>query len=274
MTACTRDECTDKATRRGLCHRHYMAHWNRERAYGRWESGYIDAQPTREHVERLRAAGLGTRTIAQTAGVTRSILQCLIHGKPRNGRREPPSHTISRRNADKILAVPVPTQPRRIGNVPALGTRRRLRALIANGYSQRDIVTRLGLTSDNLAPLVRGDREFVDPSTAQRIDALFRQLQLTPGTCERSRNRGRANRWPLPLDWDEDRIDDPDHEAERSQARTVVRDPERIEWRKQQVAKLTAAGQSAAEIAALLRCTPRTVVRDRIDLGISERAAS
>ncbi|WVX89124.1 helix-turn-helix DNA binding domain protein [Gordonia phage Hibiscus] len=275
MTACTRDDCTDKATRRGLCHRHYMAHMTRQQAYGRWESTYIDAQPTREHVERLRAAGMGTRTIAQTAGVSRTILQCLIHGKPRNGHREPPSKRISKRNAEKLLAVPVPDDIRdQSGNVDALGTRRRLQALIAYGYSQRDISRRLGYATDNLSSIVNGDLTSVKPSTRERVARLFSQLQMTPGPCSRSRNRGRENRWPLPLDWDEDHIDDPMREAQRSQSRKVVRDPERIEWRKQQVATLTKAGQSATEIAALLRCTSRTVVRDRIDLGIAERVAS
>ncbi|QDH93400.1 helix-turn-helix DNA binding domain protein [Gordonia phage Dolores] len=271
LRRCTRPGCEKRPRSRGLCHTHYMDHITRQKAYGRWESSLIDAEPTRQHVQRLRAAGVGTRKISETAGVTRSVLQSLIHGKTRNGHREPPSKTIAKRIADSILAVPVPAQPLHNGDVPALGTRRRLQALIAHGYSQAEINRRFGLAADNLTELIRGERNYVDPLTERRVTALFRELQLTPGPCTRARNRGKKNGWPLPLDWDEDHIDDPNYQAERSHVRSIVRDPERIEWRKERVAALTAAGYSAEEIAAQLRCTARTVQRDRSDLGLVDQ---
>ena len=265
---CSRPDCEKPATRRGLCHADYMAHMTRQMAYGRWESGYVDAQPAREHVAQLRAAGMGTRTIAQTAGISRTILQCLIHGKPRPGaeHRDPPSKTIARYNAEKILAVPIPNDVRDgSGNIDALGTRRRLQALIAYGYSQRDISRRLGYAADNLSSIVNGDLAAVKPSTRERVARLFSELQVTPGDCARSRNRGRANRWPLPLDWDEDTIDDPTAKATRSIMRPYDprQDEEKIADRRTRVAKLLYAGLSASEIAVQLRCTVRTIERDK-----------
>lgn len=271
MTTCIRPNCDRNGNRRGLCHKHYASHKKRQVAYGRWESQFVDTGPVRAHIESLRAAGMGTRAIASAAGVSRQAVTTVLYGKPGRG----PGTRILRRNAEAILAVSMPDVLRvSMGRVPALGTRRRLQALIAHGYSQREINRRLGRASDNLAPVIRGECASVLARTAGRVDELFRELEATPGPCGRSRNRGKANRWPLPMDWDEDRIDDPEYQAERSQVRKVRHDPERTAWRKQRVAELTEAGYSLKEIAAQLRCTDRTVLRDRDELGLVGRMAS
>lgn len=269
-TRCHRD--FTKPSRRGLCPACYMAVSERQKAYGRWELEYVDSQPVREHLAALKAAGMGARAVADASGLCRSTIRTVTVGKRGRG----PSTRILKRNADAILAVPIPTMVRNhSGNVDATGTRRRVQALIAYGYSQRDISRRLGYAADNLSTLVHGDLTTVKQSTHDRVAALFDELSTRPGTDTRARNRGLREGWPLPLDWDDDEIDNPTATAERSPERHY--DPrfdiERVEWRREKVATLTRLGLSANEIGAQLRVTERTVQRDRSALGLAKEAS-
>lgn len=139
--------------RRGMCGACYERYRTRQQAYGRWESTYTDAAPVRAHVEALIAAGVGKRRIAQLAGVGRNSLQYITIGRPERGYGA--SARIQTRIAERILAVPIPdiTEKHRAlagGDlVPAVGTVRRLRALVAIGYSQCDLADRLGIERSN-----------------------------------------------------------------------------------------------------------------------------
>lgn len=271
---CIHPGCDKKARTRGMCPACYERDRTRQKAYGRWESKHVDAQPVRDHIQKLRDAGISNKRLRELTGVSTNTIQVLMTGRPERGHG--PTKKVLRHTADRILAVPVPeiaftiASPGRI--VPALGTTRRLQALVANGYSQREICRRLGWAwQGNATALFLGRAEYVVARRAREVADLFTQLQMVPGTDVRARNRGRDHGWALPLDWDEDHIDDPNYEAERSHVRSIVRDPERIEWRKQKVAELTVLGYSAEDIAARLRCTARTVQRDRSDLGLVDR---
>lgn len=275
-TRCHRD--FTRPSRRGLCPACYMAVSTRQKAYGRWELEYTDSQPVREHIAALRAAGMGTRAIAEASGLCRSTVRTITVGKSARGRIAKPSMRILRKNADAILAIPVPKIKRDgSGNVDATGTRRRVQALVANGYSQREISRRLGYVGDNLSKIVSGDMLAVKQSTHDKVAALFTELQLAPGDCSRSRSRGVVNRWPLPLDWDEDEIDDPAVTATRSPHRAYDPrfDPEKMAARRAKVAELIDLGVPATEIAARLRCTVRTIERDKQAIRAAEsRVAS
>lgn len=257
-----------KPSRRGMCPACYMAWHTRRHGYGTFESVYVDAEPARQHVAQLRAAGLGLRRIAEVSGCGRERLRCLTIG--RSDRGTGPSRQILASHSERLLAIPLPEAPH-IGpsdgaRVPALGTVRRMRSLVAAGHSRASLCARIGVQPSN------GTRLFCDPhgrttaATAARCAALFDELQLVPGTCRRAINEGRRKRWPLPLDWDEDSIDDPAatvQHSRRTSGYDPKHDPERIAARQQQVAALTRAGLSANEIAARLGVTQRTVVRDR-----------
>lgn len=195
--------------RRGMCKNCYEYRRRRDTAYGRWQSTYVDAGPVRAHLEALRAAGLGTRRISALCGVDRKIIRWVATGRSERG--TPPSATICRANAAKILAVPVPDIAHHMVagrvSVDAVGTIRRLQALVAFGYPRAALAARLGITGSNATGLFKAETGRVLADTARRVAVLFDELQFTPGPSSRARNEGRRKGWLLPFEWDEDEID-------------------------------------------------------------------
>jgi hypothetical protein len=80
--------CDRAASRRGLCHRCYESHRNRQKLYGRWETSRVPAEPIRAHVQALRASGVGTRRIEELSGVSRSVIQSVSFGERYSELRE------------------------------------------------------------------------------------------------------------------------------------------------------------------------------------------
>lgn len=204
-------QCVNRpAARRGLCDTCYGITRARLQAYGRWESQHVDAQPAREHVEQLLAAGLGTRRIADLAGVSRLSIQRLLNGRGDIGTG--PTKMLRRTTAAKLLAVPAPEiswhNAARAALVDGTGTRRRLQALIADGHTLTALDVALGWSRGSLSKILNRPGP-VTAGTAHSVAELFARLQLTPGADERSRRRGALNGWALPMQWDEDEIDDP-----------------------------------------------------------------
>lgn len=210
---CSRNGCARAASRRGMCASHYERHRVRQKAYGRWESLYVDAEPARLHVKDLKAAGLGTRRIAELAGIRRNNIMGLTNG--RRGRGSGPSQTMRRVFSERILAVPIPEVAHRVARentvVSGVGTTRRLQALVAIGYTQSYLADRIGWAPSNAARLFSAERSpRVQARTARQAEALFCELQLVPGPSGRARRHAQRKGWVPPLAWDEDDIDDPD----------------------------------------------------------------
>lgn len=209
MSECAKG-CGRQASRRGLCSSHYNTRRERDIAYGRWQSGYVDAEPARRHVLALRAAGMGKRRVAEVSGVSLSVIHALINGRPERG--TPPSRRIAAANAHAILAVPMP-ETRDIApgaRVDSTGTTRRLQALVAVGYTQSDLARRLRIMPTNSTCLFRGLRPQVLACTALRVATLYDELSMTTGPSQSARDRARKLRWAPPLAWDDDTIDNPD----------------------------------------------------------------
>lgn len=195
----------------------------RLKAYGRYDSGRVDAQPVREHIEFLRASGLGLKRIANLAGVSNATLGKILYGDP--SRDMPPRARVEKHVHDQVMAV----QPalEHLGAkvpVPGVGTRRRLQALVVIGYSMSYLALRLGMIPTNMGRLVCG-RGDVGAGMARNVAALYLELQNHPrvGTdwrsrisVTRSRRFGRAQGWLPPAAWDEERMDDSRHKGYRS----------------------------------------------------------
>lgn len=212
---CARDpQCRRDPVRRGMCAAHYEQYRTRQQAYGRWESTYVESESVRLHVKELRACGLGLRRIAELAGVNRKTLQWITTGRSERGWG--PSRQITRGNAEKILAVPI---QRRMatGHQPvcAVGTVRRLQALVAFGYPRSHLAKRLNISPSNATRLFDTSTTHVLARTARAVEELFTELELTPGPSNRARNEGARRGWPNPLAWDEDTIDDAAAEPDR-----------------------------------------------------------
>lgn len=195
-------------------------HQRRERLrlYGQWQP-FVDAAPVREHLETLRHAGIGWRRAAALAGVSTATISRILYG--RAGR--PPTRGVRRETAAAILTVrPGIGALAPSALVDATGTRRRLQALVATGWTQAQIAARLGMLGGNFGQLLR--RQQVTVATARAVSGLYDELWNQPPpesahrekiAASRARNYAAARDWPPPLGWDDDSsdghgIDDPD----------------------------------------------------------------
>ena len=204
--------CGRKSTRRGLCASHYNTRRERDIAYGRWQPSRVEAAAVRRHVQSLRDAGLGMRRIAELSGVSRSVLRSLLIGRHERGWG--PSGRISLDNATKLLSVSMDTGRLQVAGgslVDMTGTTRRLRALVAIGYTQTDLCARLGITSANGTQLFTASRKGrVRATTACQVASLYDELSMTPGPSQDARNRAHRKGWAPPLAWDDDTIGSPE----------------------------------------------------------------
>jgi hypothetical protein len=184
----------------------------------------IDAEPTRQHVKALMAAGMGSRRISELSGVQRGTMQWLITGRTERGYG--PAKRIRDTNAAAILAIPVPDVPHHLvaggTRIRALGTTRRLQALVAIGYTQVYLSDRIGWTASNATRLFTGRATYVTASAARRVETVFNELQLIPGPSDRSRLRAKQLGWVPPLAWDEDTIDQADAEPDLGEPNKVT----------------------------------------------------
>lgn len=253
---------------------------NRAHAYGRYD-GLVDADPVRAHVRALTGMGVGLKQITRLSGVSGGTLNKLMYGHPLpGGGRRAPSRRCSPRTADRILGLPLDRALLAGGAlVDGTGTRRRLQALVARGWSQRCLARKLGVHEANFSKTVRATEVLV--STARAVAALYDELwDCTPVAVtgsqkiavNRARRMAHERGWLPPLAWDD--IDDPDETPtvdlapvldEIAVERAMVGDPVRLTKleRDEVVRRLTARGVSAWEIGRRLRTTGRTVQRRR-----------
>ena len=144
--------------------------------------------------------------------------------------------------------------------IDATGTRRRLQALAARGWSSDDLGARLGVTGAAVRQWTYRTR--VQRDTAVKVADLYDELWDQPGCRTKTAARAAKRGWAVPLAWDDDEIDDP-AALPRHGLRAEVRGRPRNEDREEQVMALTRAGLSATEIALRLRTNKRYVVRVR-----------
>jgi hypothetical protein len=214
---------------------------------GTWQP-FVDAEPVRQHIAELAAAGIGQRRVAELAGLDRSVLCGLVYGKP--GRA--PSAKVRPETAKAILAVlPSPAALAAESIINGTGTARRVRALCAIGWSLHEQARRVGWSCGNYAPLAGGHP--VIAATARLVTVLYDELSMTPAPAGYSANRARQfalNRhWAPPLAWDDEAIDDP---AAKPHPYVGQRPPETPAEFVARYLPLTDRGLTWAEIAAEL----------------------
>lgn len=196
----------------------YDAARARRRAYER--PTMVPAQPVRTHVYALKAAGLGKRTIAQLSGVSATALDKLLRGYGRDGAWKPPSRRMTKAVADALLAVPLPA----LGDyasgarVDATGTRRRLQALTALGWSVKRLCGEHDLDRQALDHAL-GGAQLTTARTAQTVAAAYQRIGDRPptmrspadaGAVTRAKNKAALSGWTPPAMWDPEVLDDPE----------------------------------------------------------------
>ncbi|MFF8178480.1 hypothetical protein [Streptomyces chartreusis] len=205
---CRRTECVERYNERN------MARLRAKKA-GIWD-GFVDAEPVRQHLLQLEAAGIGPGWVAATTGLSiQTIRDFLVPNISRGrGRRQRTSPDM----AAKILAVTEENHLR--GKVPGAGSARRIKALVAAGWPLKHIAVHAELSPPNMTDLLH--RETVYASTAKAVASAYEGLKgLKPERhgvdkvqAKRARNWADRQNWPTVAYWAErmDVIDDPDFE--------------------------------------------------------------
>lgn len=175
----------------------------------------IDASPTRDHIATLRKSGFSVRTLHRLSGVSMKSLASLVWGVEGRG----PSVQVRQETADRLFAV----RPRLelldpVAKIGAHGTRRRLQALQALGWSPRQLAVGLSASSEYVGKISRGEVPKVRVTTALAIRDLYDKLwdsqppqadQRQRMIVTRMRRKAARNGWAPPMAWDDDTIDDP-----------------------------------------------------------------
>lgn len=208
---CFAEPCRDASRERQNAHHRNK---RRQQAYGTWRP-FVDAGPVRDHVNFLRASGMGIEAIHEATGVSTKSLSVLVWG----GVGRPPSERVRPETAEKILAVaPDPALMLPGARVDATGTRRRFQALQAIGWSQQALADRLDTTQTVVGRITRGEQTRVLASTAVRVREIYDALWNTPPVARDGSSRARIDRtrryaaaqgWATAMAWDDDEIDDP-----------------------------------------------------------------
>ncbi|MET9956673.1 hypothetical protein ABZ135_34715 [Streptomyces sp. NPDC006339] len=241
---CQRPECRARANT-------YTRNRYRQVGYGTWQA-LVDVEPVRAHIAELRAAGASTPAIAKAANVSTATLARVVYGTL----AQRPNPRMRAESAKAILAVraedcPIPDGAR----VDATGTRRRLQALVAMGWSFTALHPQIGIHSRPLGDMARA--RHVTAGSARKVKAAYKRLILmTPeqgGVPSHARALARrvASRegWVLPGAWDD--IDDPTCTPDIGPADPVNRD-DIAAYRKSEIARLNRYGVAEHEIAERL----------------------
>lgn len=96
--------------------------------------------------------------------------------------------------------------------VDPTGTRRRLQALLANGWTLNLLGARLGISGSAVSQYASPARLFVEADTARAVDDLYDRLADRRGPSTYNMTRLQRRGWLVPLWWDEDTIDDPSYQ--------------------------------------------------------------
>lgn len=207
--------------------RAYMKHRALMRERGLWKPR-TDAEPVRAHVVQLRQAGLSLAVIAELADVTIRSVVYLIYGEPSAGKA--PSSTMPTEKARKLLAVkPTLDRMRDTVAVDASGTKRRIQALAALGWSARALALRCGRSQNEFTRILNQDRRVL-ASTARLVRDLYDELWDQPAptgslgeriSASRALTMAARNGWPRPQAWDDDLLDLTDAELKVELRRQV-----------------------------------------------------
>jgi hypothetical protein len=190
----------------------------------------VPAEPIKAHVLELQKS-MSLCSIGKASGTSSAQLSRVLQGVHARMRTA---------TAAAIMAVR-PDNPVGGHYISAIGSRRRLQALAAIGYSFERLAPRLGgYGTTNMRILAYQERPWITSDVAIRIktayDELSMQLPAAPdrfhqASITKARNRAKAQGWVPPLAWDDETIDDPnahpvgihdDHKAIRTVDESLI----------------------------------------------------
>jgi len=172
----------------------------------------VDAQPLKDHVAMLMAAGMSFRAISLTAGYTsRNALADAMTRK-----------RVMPRTLARVLAVNLDSDNRRDAYTDATGSARRLQALAVNGWPTRNLAKQLGHKDPaTIQHIANGKTPTIRLRTKDGIRDLYNELWDQSGPSQRTAAIAKAKGWLPALAWDDDLIDWLEHEADDVRRRGV-----------------------------------------------------
>ncbi|MFE6966903.1 hypothetical protein ACFVAJ_17465 [Agromyces sp. NPDC057679] len=257
---------------------------SKQKAYGTYDSGFVDATPVRQHLQKLGEYGIGQRQAAELAEVSRGRVTAILYGRRGEDRSGQPSSKVDRAIAARILAVRLDFGSlAQNAVIPARGAHRRVQALMTLGWTLTEIGDRCGVSVHNFSAMMR--REQMRAQTHRTVAAVYEQLSMTlppsSTTAEkqaisRSQNHARANGYRPPLAWDDIDLDDDIAAGAVESEETPEIDEVAVELALTGTkVKLTKAERDAAiteahrrrwsdqRTADVLRLNVRTIIRER-----------
>ncbi|CAL9668381.1 hypothetical protein SUDANB145_07281 (plasmid) [Streptomyces sp. enrichment culture] len=195
-----------------IAHTHMQARRRRLKALGQWQP-YVDAEPVRQHLRKVNAAGMPYRAINERLRLPHeSSLQYLMWGKGKWG----PGQKVRRETAELVLAYwPTLDDFPDLALIDATGTRRRVEALAVQGWSRNWVGEQVGIRPEHFRKAVKRDR--VEARLARAVVAVYDrwwdQDPLEHGVRRNPVARVKADAaragFHSALAWDDDTIDDP-----------------------------------------------------------------
>lgn len=180
----------------------------RRAAERRWKNAptWAEAEPIRQHVRTLMGQGPGWERIADVSGVARSTVRALLY--PTGGRT--PTKRMRPDLAERLLDVRLDQLLKPGTYINATGSRRRVQALCALGWTLSDQARGISQAPTNMWQLTRA--ELVTVRVAGLVVALYDELSMTRPEgwlANLTRSRAAGKGWAPPLAWDDDEIDNP-----------------------------------------------------------------
>jgi hypothetical protein len=208
---------TNYGCRLPACKERYNA-WSRDReqsiADGTWQP-LLDAEPIRQHLLQLHAAGITIHRVALITGLTyKSVRSFTQHDY---GNAAPRRRRCTQEVADRLLAVTLDQHTP--GYVDPIGSLRRFQALVAIGWPTIHTARRAGLHPSNRTTIFQAPK--MRAATAQRIADAYDEMRhqkparhgISASSIKRAKKQATDRRWPPPKYWDETgAIDDPHFE--------------------------------------------------------------
>ena len=162
----------------------------------------VDASEARAWLTALSEQGYGLRSLSRLSGVQRSVLQDVRSGKQTR---------ISRKTEARILEM-FPSDARR----PALGTARRIQALMREGHTLAELASETGVSQSTLGHVAHGRHKRVRPETYEGVREAYSRLAGQPRldpTGRRASGMAKRNGWRSSIAWDNPDTD-PDYVQE------------------------------------------------------------
>lgn len=180
-------------------------------AAGQWQP-FVAAQPVRDHVNRLRAAGMPVWALEQHFGMSAHHLDHLLWGSEGSG----PGKEVRTETAQMLLGYwPKLDDFPDSARIDPTGTRRRLQALQVRGFNLIAIAGKSGIAARYFQKAVNADR--VTARLARAVRDVYGAWwnadpcdhEVKAWVADRTRRAAQRHGWHGPLAWDDDTIDDP-----------------------------------------------------------------